>query len=180
MRIIPHVAPLDEFSFPSGHTLHAVSFTHGRARLFPAARAAAGAVHVAGCASRIVLGLHYPSDVLAATVIGCVLAGTSLWILNYLLRATTRRSGTGYTATGKTGGQQIATRRCFPVDHFAGAEHAREIFQHQMLVERIEAHTTGTADRFVDGLGRSNVSGSDLSVAAMRAESCNSVFDSTS
>jgi len=31
-------------------------------------------------ASRVVLGLHYPSDVLAATVIGFALAGVSLWI----------------------------------------------------------------------------------------------------
>jgi len=27
-----------------------------------------------------VLGLHYPSDVLAATLIGCGLAGVSLWL----------------------------------------------------------------------------------------------------
>jgi undecaprenyl-diphosphatase len=31
-------------------------------------------------ASRVVLGLHYPSDVLAATLIGFALAGVSLWI----------------------------------------------------------------------------------------------------
>ena len=30
--------------------------------------------------SRVVLGLHYPSDVLAATAIGCALASLSLWI----------------------------------------------------------------------------------------------------
>ncbi|MNW05103.1 phosphatidylglycerophosphatase B [compost metagenome] len=32
-------------------------------------------------ASRVVLGLHYPSDVVAATVIGSSLAGVSLWLV---------------------------------------------------------------------------------------------------
>ena len=31
-------------------------------------------------ASRVVLGLHYPSDVLAATAIGTGLASASLWV----------------------------------------------------------------------------------------------------
>ena len=31
--------------------------------------------------SRVVLGLHYPSDVLAATAIGSALAGLSLWLV---------------------------------------------------------------------------------------------------
>jgi undecaprenyl-diphosphatase len=32
-------------------------------------------------ASRVVLGLHYPSDVLAATGIGSLRAAASLWLL---------------------------------------------------------------------------------------------------
>jgi undecaprenyl-diphosphatase len=31
--------------------------------------------------SRVVLGLHYPSDVLAATAIGSALAAASLWLV---------------------------------------------------------------------------------------------------
>jgi undecaprenyl-diphosphatase len=31
--------------------------------------------------SRVVLGLHYPSDVLAATAIGSALAAGSLWLV---------------------------------------------------------------------------------------------------
>jgi undecaprenyl-diphosphatase len=31
--------------------------------------------------SRVVLGLHYPSDVLAATAIGSALAALSLWLV---------------------------------------------------------------------------------------------------
>ena len=33
--IVPYVAPLDEFSFPSGHTLHAVSFSLIALAYFP-------------------------------------------------------------------------------------------------------------------------------------------------
>lgn len=31
--------------------------------------------------SRVVLGLHYPSDVLTATIIGSALAALSLWLV---------------------------------------------------------------------------------------------------
>lgn len=79
-QIVAHVAPLDEFSFPSGHTLHAVSFTIVALAYFPLL--APLLVPFAGliAASRIVLGLHYPSDVLAAIVVGCGLASLSLWL----------------------------------------------------------------------------------------------------
>jgi undecaprenyl-diphosphatase len=79
-EIIAHVAPLDEFSFPSGHTLHAVSFTVVALAYFPLLAPLLVPFTLLVAASRVVLGLHYPSDVLAATLIGFALAGTSLWI----------------------------------------------------------------------------------------------------
>jgi undecaprenyl-diphosphatase len=80
-RIRAWVAPLDEFSFPSGHTLHAVSFCIVALAYYP--WLAPLLVPFAACValSRVVLGLHYPSDVLAATAIGSLLAGASLWLL---------------------------------------------------------------------------------------------------
>jgi len=72
--IIPYVAPLDEFSFPSGHTLHAVSFTWQCAAHFPELLLVLVPLAALIAASRVVLGLHYPSDVLAGAALGAALA----------------------------------------------------------------------------------------------------------
>jgi undecaprenyl-diphosphatase len=75
------VAPLDEFSFPSGHTLHAVALTLVACWHFPLLAVVLVPFAVAVALSRVVLGLHYPSDVLAATLIGVVLASASIeWV----------------------------------------------------------------------------------------------------
>jgi undecaprenyl-diphosphatase len=79
-RIRAWVAPLDEFSFPSGHTLHAVAFTLVALAHYPALAWLLVPLTSSIAASRVVLGLHYPSDVLAATAIGSALAGVSLWM----------------------------------------------------------------------------------------------------
>ena len=79
--IIAHVPPLDEFSFPSGHTLHAVSFGLIALAYFPPLAPLLVAFAVLVAASRVVLGLHYPSDVLAAALIGGGLAGASLYLV---------------------------------------------------------------------------------------------------
>ena len=80
IRIRALVRPLDEFSFPSGHTLHAVSFTVVALAYFPLLAWVLIPFAASVAASRVVLGLHYPSDVLAATGIGVVLASASLQI----------------------------------------------------------------------------------------------------
>ena len=82
--IVPLVLPLDEFSFPSGHTLHAVTFTIVALAYFPWLAPLLIPFALLVAASRVVLGLHYPSDVLAATLIGCGLACSSLWVATLL------------------------------------------------------------------------------------------------
>ena len=79
VRIRAWVAPLDEFSFPSG--LHAVAFTLVALAHYPALAWLLIPFSASVAASRVVLGLHYPSDVLAATAIGSALAGLSLWLV---------------------------------------------------------------------------------------------------
>jgi undecaprenyl-diphosphatase len=64
------VAPLDKFSFPSGHTLHAVAFTTLAWHYHPLLGMALMPFTCVVALSRIVLGLHYPSDVLAGALIG--------------------------------------------------------------------------------------------------------------
>jgi undecaprenyl-diphosphatase len=85
--IVPYIAPLDEFSFPSGHTLHAVSFSMIALAYFPVLAPVLLPFTLLVALSRVVLGLHYPSDVIAATVIGCGLGGVSLWIASSILPA---------------------------------------------------------------------------------------------
>ncbi|MDR7136330.1 undecaprenyl-diphosphatase [Lysobacter niastensis] len=80
-RIQAWVAPLDEFSFPSGHTLHAVAFSLVAMAHYPLLAWVLVPFTASVAASRVVLGLHYPSDVLAATAIGSGLAGLSLWLV---------------------------------------------------------------------------------------------------
>ena len=80
-RIRPLIAPLDEFSFPSGHTLHAVAFTVVALAHYPALAPLLLPFAASVAASRVVLGLHYPSDVLAATAIGLLLGSLSLLAL---------------------------------------------------------------------------------------------------
>jgi undecaprenyl-diphosphatase len=67
-------APLDKYSFPSGHTLHAVSFTLIVMAQYPALGWLLLPFALLVAASRVILGLHYPTDVLIGAVIGAGLA----------------------------------------------------------------------------------------------------------
>lgn len=72
--------PLDRFSFPSGHTLHAVCFTLVICNGLPMLAIVLVPVAVLIALSRVVLGLHYPSDVLAGGLLGALIGLASLWI----------------------------------------------------------------------------------------------------
>jgi undecaprenyl-diphosphatase len=65
-------APLDRYSFPSGHTLHAVAFTWQASAAFPELSLLLIPLACAIAASRVVLGLHYPTDVLVGAALGAV------------------------------------------------------------------------------------------------------------
>jgi undecaprenyl-diphosphatase len=68
------IDPLDAFSFPSGHTLHAVAFTLVAVSNFPALASVLVPFTLLIALSRVVLGLHYPSDVLAGAGVGALVA----------------------------------------------------------------------------------------------------------
>jgi undecaprenyl-diphosphatase len=74
-------APLDRYSFPSGHTLHAVCFTLMATSYFPEWLPALAVLALLIALSRVVLGLHYPTDVAAGAGLGGALAIGSLLLI---------------------------------------------------------------------------------------------------
>ena len=89
-------APLDRYSFPSGHTLHAVSFTMLYGSFVPQLLWILIPFALLVSLSRVVLGLHYPSDVLAGAALGALLAIASLFVAGRLL-------GHTYSVAGPAG-----------------------------------------------------------------------------
>lgn len=79
-EIVCKTAPLDRYSFPSGHTLHAVSFAILYSSHVPAMLWILAPFALLVAASRIILGLHYPSDVVAGAAIGAGIAAVSVAI----------------------------------------------------------------------------------------------------
>lgn len=85
-HIIAWATPPDRYSFPSGHSMGALLLAAGVLAVLPHITlgwAVSAIVWVMVSAlARVVLGMHYPSDVLAGIGLGCVLAApASLFVL---------------------------------------------------------------------------------------------------
>jgi len=72
--------PLDRYSFPSGHTLHATTFTIIACFFFPIMTWILLPLALSIALSRVVLGLHYPSDVAMATILGIISAMLAIMV----------------------------------------------------------------------------------------------------
>jgi undecaprenyl-diphosphatase len=72
--------PLDRYSFPSGHTLHAVLFTTIAVAYAPSLVFVLLPFTLLIAASRVVLGLHYPSDVIVGALLGWMIAKLSSFV----------------------------------------------------------------------------------------------------
>ncbi|BCK88395.1 hypothetical protein MIZ01_2199 [Sideroxyarcus emersonii] len=72
---------LDQFSFPSGHTMHAVGFGIVAVAYFHGLIWLVLPFSVLVGLSRPILGLHYPSDVLAGAALGAAVAGLSFALI---------------------------------------------------------------------------------------------------
>jgi undecaprenyl-diphosphatase len=72
---------LDEFSFPSGHTLHSVACSLILTAYYPTFALFVWPFTVLVAVSRVILGLHYPSDVIVGALIGAATAAISFNLL---------------------------------------------------------------------------------------------------
>lgn len=83
-RIRLGTAPLDRFSFPSGHTLHAVGFSLVAVAYYPQLVPLLAPFALLTALSRMILGLHFPSDVVMGAMIGFAIAELSLIAAEWL------------------------------------------------------------------------------------------------
>jgi len=77
--------PPDQFSFPSGHTITAFAVAITLGQFYPGLSLGLLFCAASVAASRILLGMHFLSDVLAGAAIGTILALGSTWLVNSLL-----------------------------------------------------------------------------------------------
>jgi len=86
--IEPHcwatLLPPDQFSFPSGHTITAFAVSVALSAFYPELAVGLLFCAVSIAASRVLLGMHFLSDVLAGAAIGTAVACTSVWAVRLI------------------------------------------------------------------------------------------------
>jgi undecaprenyl-diphosphatase len=87
--IEPHcwatLLPPDQFSFPSGHTITAFAVAVSLSAFYPELAAGLLFCALSVAASRILLGMHFLSDVVAGAAIGTLLAFASTSAVRFVL-----------------------------------------------------------------------------------------------
>ena len=73
--------PPDQFSFPSGHTISAFAVTVAIAHFYPSLRGGLMFAASSVAISRVILGMHFLSDVLAGAAIGSLLGWSAALLL---------------------------------------------------------------------------------------------------
>ena len=81
LDLTAHVTPSDKFSLPSGHTAAACLMASIVAHYYPPFAVLAYSWAALIGLSRVLLGVHYPSDVVAGMLLGITIASLSISIL---------------------------------------------------------------------------------------------------
>jgi undecaprenyl-diphosphatase len=76
-----HIVPSDKFSLPSGHTAAAFLMASLIAHFYPTLSVVAYVWASCIGGSRVLLGVHYPGDILAGALLGLSISAISLLIL---------------------------------------------------------------------------------------------------
>jgi len=77
----PFITPSDKFSFPSGHTAAAFMFAALVLHFYPGLAVVSYAWASMIGMSRVLLGVHYPTDIVAGAVLGSTCAMVGLYII---------------------------------------------------------------------------------------------------
>lgn len=80
-KVKPVIKPADRFSFPSGHATAAFLFAALVIASFPVWAPIFYGWATLVAISRVALGVHYPSDVLAGAFLGTLIAGLTVAVL---------------------------------------------------------------------------------------------------